>query len=50
MVDDLGTRSHVRRDEDIGPVIGPSSVVFVVEGSRRNFLQPLGIFAAFRHG
>ncbi|CAN6977488.1 unnamed protein product [Brassica oleracea var. botrytis] len=45
MLDDLGGRSHVRRDRDIGPVILPLSVVMVVLGCRRNLLQSLGIIA-----
>lgn len=24
MVDDVAARGHVRRDEDVGPVVGPS--------------------------
>ena len=49
VLDDLGARSHVRRDQDVGPVISPSSVVIVVVRCRRNLLQSLGIIAAFRH-
>jgi len=30
VVEDVGARSHVRRDEDVGPVICPSRVVLVV--------------------
>ena len=45
VLDDLGGRSHVRRDQDIGPVILPLSVVIVVIGCRRNLLQSLGIIA-----
>lgn len=49
MLDDLGASSHVRRDEDIGPVIHPSSVVIVLVSCRSNLLQSLWIIAAFPH-
>ncbi|XP_062018109.1 glycine-rich cell wall structural protein 1-like [Rosa rugosa] len=31
MADDVRARGHVRRDEDVGPVVGPSRVVVVIE-------------------
>jgi hypothetical protein len=41
--DDVGARGHVGRDEDVRPVVGPSGVVLVVVGRRRNSLHPLRI-------
>lgn len=41
--DNIGARSHMRRDENIRPIIGPFRVVFVVIGRRRYLLHLLWI-------
>ena len=46
---DIGARSHVGRNEDVGPVICPSWVFVVFVGSRRYSLQFLRIFLLFSH-
>lgn len=42
--DDVRARGHVGRDEDVRPVVGPSGVVLIVVGRRRNSLHFLRIF------
>lgn len=49
MGDDVRAGGHVRRDEDVGPVVGPSGVVLVVVGRRRYLLQPLRVFSLLPH-
>ena len=44
VVDDVGARGHVWRDEDVAPIIGPSGIAVVVVRQRCFFLRPLRFF------